>query len=79
VNPIIPKQMEAIPIALRIIALYPLSQLLLAGHYTCADAGVYAARHPRGSPAFSGGQNDIVGLRLDEFSVDGDGNIITHQ
>ena len=22
--------------------------------------------------------NDIVGLRLDEFSVDGDGNIITH-
>ncbi len=23
--------------------------------------------------------NDIVGLRFDEFSVDGDGNIITHQ
>ena len=23
--------------------------------------------------------NDIVGLRLDEFSVDGDGNIIAHQ
>jgi hypothetical protein len=29
-------------------------------------------------PPFLDGDN-IVGLRLDEFSVDGDGNIITHQ
>ena len=40
VNPIIPKQMQAIPIALRITALYPLSQLLLAGHCTKTSDGV---------------------------------------